>query len=49
MAYKRSEPEAFDNYSKVRVVLYFNNKTGIKKSLSLNYDYESDYYDVDVK
>lgn len=49
IAYKRSDPEERDNFSSVRIILYFNNKTGLQKNVDTDYEYESNYYDLDVK
>lgn len=49
MAYKRSDPEEKDNFSSVRIILYYNNKTNMQKSIQTDYEYENNYYDLDVK
>ena len=49
VAYKRSDPKSSDNYTKVRIILYFNNKTGNNKKVDVDYDYEKKYYSLEVK
>ena len=48
VAYKRAEPDEKDEYSRIRIILYFNNKKRSKRNISVSYDYERNYYDIDT-
>ena len=47
IGFKRSSLEG--DYDRVRIIFYVNNKTFTSKFTRINYEYESAYYDIEVK
>lgn len=47
IGFKRSSLEG--DYDRVRLIFYVNNKTFTSKFTRITYEYESSYYDIDVK